>query len=174
MTPALAATIVLRREEQFSVGRIGAVPEKVPVGPRHEDLRRLLCEEVEGDRERAGTAREGDRPPALPVHRHVVAARRQRDLADQLAAFAQNCDSEIAVAAHGGREDQRLARRERRRGAWGETGGERRSGPGEQRASVDDHFSVAVERVEAGRESGPHGDVPLEQVAQTLQHDRRV
>ena len=77
--------IVLGREKQLAVGRIGAVAEEMPVRRRDENLRRDARMNVEGDGEGARPAREGDGAAACRMHGEIVAARRKRDLADEVA-----------------------------------------------------------------------------------------
>ena len=156
---------------KLSVCRVSAVAKEVPIRLRRENMRRFACMNVEGDRESSGTPREGDRAAALAMHREVVPTRWQPDFPDEIAALAQNQHREIPVWPHRRGEDQRLAGRQRRGSAGLKSLREQRTGAGKEYAPIDDHSLVAVQRVEAGRQARPDGNVTLEEIAEAFQHD---
>ena len=119
-----------RRRVQKSASRI--VPEK-PSLFLHEKRSKATAK-------RTGTARKGDRPPALRMLGRVVPAPRRRDLADQLAAFAQNFQANFRAPHMAVARISTSLIAERSRRARGDTVNERRSGPGEQRASCRRSF----------------------------------
>lgn len=93
--------------------------------------------DVEGDRERAGPASEGDGMAAQRIDRDVVAPRRQVDVADGFAALRQHQDAETSVGPPAGREEDHVARREPFRGARRKAERHRRARSGEERPPVN-------------------------------------
>jgi len=94
--------VVLGREEEFSVRRVGARGQR-NVGPlRRKDLRRFTRKDVEGDRERAGRRAKARRLALSWCTARSCRAPEAR-FADEIATIAQYHDGEIAVSAHAGR-----------------------------------------------------------------------
>ena len=91
--------VVLGRVEQAPVGREHAVAVEVAVRRRREQHRLAPAPHIEGERERAGAAREHHRLAACGVERDVVAAVPQRQLAHDRAVEPQHHDRVGAIRA---------------------------------------------------------------------------
>ena len=94
--------VVLGGVEQPAVARKYAVTVEVAVGGRREQHRLAAVLDVEGERERPGTAGEHDRLAAGAVERDVVAAPFERQLAQHGAVERQHHDRIGSVGAAAG------------------------------------------------------------------------
>ncbi len=140
--PVASLDVVLARQEQASTVGKSAVAEEMPAWLGLEDVGLGAAREIERHREEAWAAREGDGAAACAVDGDVVAARGERDLAQDLAGTREQRERVAAARVATCRDKVRRLGALSRFGACIWAGRQGQSGANEKAASIDQHGSL--------------------------------